>query len=518
MSIPNTSRRRFLVTAGAAAASASWSFGQEPAQAAAARYHRLNLQNPAAAPFLESYKKAITAMLQLPPSDARNWYRNAFIHTLDCPHGNWWFVVWHRGFTGWFERTVRELSGDPNFAFPYWDWTALPQLPDSFFNGVLDPNNPAYIASYNEFFAQLSNPMSALWNSFSTAQLQQMRNRGFRSVNDVWQAVRDSPMFFPRGRARTLTRQNPGFDATTRRAVSIGTIRSALAPTDFISFGSGKTANHSGSATQGILESQPHNNVHNNIGGFMQDLLSPTDPVFFAHHSNIDRLWDVWTRKQQRLGLPTLPTGADLPPWANEPFLFFIGPDGKPVAKNKAGDYATIGDFNYDYEPGSGEAVIPAATRPGDMNNKVWLGTLGASALNLGASARAEVMVPQAVPEAAMKEDGPAVFAKITIEPMADTKGVEFHVLVNAPEGAKQVDLDSPSFAGTFSTFGARLGGHENQPLSFLMPLTEAVQKLTEANELKPGQPLRVQVVAERKGVNLTPLQAKVSEISVGTF
>ncbi len=108
--------------------------------------------------------------------------------------------MWHRGYTGWFERTVRELSGDPNFAFPYWDWTALPQVPDSFFNGVLDPNNPAFIASYNEFYSQLSNPMSALWNSFSTAQLQQMRNRGFQSVNDVWQAVRDSPMFFPRGR------------------------------------------------------------------------------------------------------------------------------------------------------------------------------------------------------------------------------------------------------------------------------------------------------------------------------
>ncbi|WP_075087720.1 tyrosinase family protein [Verrucomicrobium spinosum] len=257
---------------------------------------------------------------------------------------------------------------------------------------------------------------------------------------------------------------DPGFDATTRRAVSIGTIRNALAPTDFITFGSGKTANHSESATQGILESQPHNNVHNNIGGFMQDLLSPTDPVFFAHHSNIDRLWDVWTRKQQRLGLPTLPTGANLPLWANEPFLFFIGPDGKPVAKNKAGDYATIGDFDYNYEPGSGEAVIPAASRPGEMNNKVWLGTLGAAVPNFSASARADVMVPEAVPEAAMKADGPAVFAKITIAPPMDVAGVEFHVLVNPPENVSHVDFDSPSFAGTFSVFGKQLGGHKNQP------------------------------------------------------
>jgi hypothetical protein len=39
----------------------------------------------------------------------------------------------------------------------------------------------------------------------------------------------------------------------------------------------------------------------------MGDFLSPVDPVFFMHHSNIDRLWTVWTAKQVRLGLATLP-------------------------------------------------------------------------------------------------------------------------------------------------------------------------------------------------------------------
>ncbi|MEN8506088.1 tyrosinase family protein [Paraburkholderia sp. SIMBA_050] len=42
------------------------------------------------------------------------------------------------------------------------------------------------------------------------------------------------------------------------------------------------------------FESAPHNPVHNIIGGWMADMSSPTDPIFFVHHANVDRLWDAW--------------------------------------------------------------------------------------------------------------------------------------------------------------------------------------------------------------------------------
>jgi tyrosinase len=37
-----------------------------------------------------------------------------------------------------------------------------------------------------------------------------------------------------------------------------------------------------------------HGTVHNAIGGDMGGPASPTDPVFFLHHANIDRLWSLW--------------------------------------------------------------------------------------------------------------------------------------------------------------------------------------------------------------------------------
>jgi tyrosinase len=37
-----------------------------------------------------------------------------------------------------------------------------------------------------------------------------------------------------------------------------------------------------------------HNNVHGWVGGSMDRMTSPNDPVFFLHHCNIDRLWALW--------------------------------------------------------------------------------------------------------------------------------------------------------------------------------------------------------------------------------
>jgi tyrosinase len=53
------------------------------------------------------------------------------------------------------------------------------------------------------------------------------------------------------------------------------------------------------------IEGMPHNPVHNIIGNVMADMQSPTDPIFFLHHANIDRLWSAW---QQGGGRTTPPS------------------------------------------------------------------------------------------------------------------------------------------------------------------------------------------------------------------
>src|ERR1700722_5663552 len=150
------SRRRFLETTAAIAGASALPL--MPARAAA-KYTRYDATSAKGQAMLKSYAVAVQKMMALPPGHPHNWFRNAFAHTLDCPHHNWWFFVWHRGFLGWFERTVRLYSGNPDFALPYWDWSGKPCIPDTMFDGVLTPTDAAYnpyISSYDTFYKYMN--------------------------------------------------------------------------------------------------------------------------------------------------------------------------------------------------------------------------------------------------------------------------------------------------------------------------------------------------------------------------
>lgn len=530
------SRREFLKTTAAAATAvgaAALPFGKLLAQEPA-KYRRLNISSPEAKRTIESYKRAIRAMLALPPSDPRNWYRIALTHTMDCPHGNWWFLVWHRGYIGWFEQICRELSGDPTFALPYWDWSEnadprqpfQPSVPAVMFEDVLTPTDPAYIAHYKEFQARYRDVMAKAdyWKRIykpsgefdDGTQYGQLLARGIRTPDDLWFDIIDDPrgtFFFDQAHARGVTKAKPGLDGKTAKAVSLQTLLDALAPRDFLTFASPKTMGHSGLTGFGVLEGQPHNRVHNcvggiftdsggnttNSGGFMQANLSPVDPLFFLHHSNIDRLWDVWTRKQQARGYPVLPQGSDLDTWSAEPFLFFVDSKGRPVSKTTAGDYATIGDFNYGYQPGSGEQVVPASagarraeavTRIERFSAQITRPPAGTDETASGA-----VTIRPALLQAGTGPEAPRFFAQVTIALPPLAHGRDFAVLVNAPAGVAGADPSGPHYAGTLSMFGHHV---VHAPVTFTIPLSATIAAMHERKLLKADAPLDIRIVPER--------------------
>lgn len=471
--------RRDLLGGGAALAAANALASSAFAQGA--KYRRWDISDPAMPPrVLASYKKGISKMLSLPATDPRNWYRNAFLHVFDCPHANWWFLPWHRAYLGWLEVTLRDLSGDDQFALPYWDWTKTPSVPAAMFDDVLDPNNSAFVATFDKFKTQFEAPVNALLNSFSQPQKDVLALRGINSPTDFWDGVKPGPngMFFSQPNARGLTAAHPDLDKTTKVAVSLRTITSALKASSFAEdadpnkpagFASDKLANHNDSTRKGILEGQPHDNVHGAMGGtrgaaFMVNFLSPVDPIFFLHHGNLDRLWDVWTRRQLALKRPILPQGADLTTWSEEQFLFFSDAKGQPVSRTKAGDYKAMTAFDYDYSPGSGEDQVPAvgpvvAAAAAPM--RVFTTQITSASVGAAAPAGGVTEVPPAALQATAPEAA-APIAEVTLNLTPADQGRRFRVLVSAGGG-------SPIEAGGITVFSHHVHG----PATFTVPLPE---------------------------------------------
>jgi len=507
---PRLTRRSILGT-GAAVLAAN--VLPRSALGAGPRFRRWEITDPAMPPrVLDSYKRGIRKMLELPPTDARNWYRNALVHPFDCPHGNWWFLVWHRAYLGWLEVTLRDLSGDQEFALPYWDWTKTPRVPAAMFVDVLDPNNSPYVATFDQFKTQFTPAIAALYASFTPDQNAAQAQRGFpgSTPDDFWGNAQQ--MFFDQPDARGLTASNPDLDPFTQTTVAISTIRAAIqtptfagGPGQAAGFQSAQAPNHSASSNKGILESQPHDNVHGAMGGpagaaFMVSLMSSVDPIFFLHHGNLDRLWDVWTRRQTALGRPTLPQqGADLTAWSDEQFLFFNNAQGQPVTKTKAGEYASMSVFDYDYSPGSGEEFVPGPAVAA-ATTQAFTAQITTAAIGGALPAGGVVQVPASALKLPAVEAPPALVAEVTLNLGHKDEGRRFNVLVSRPGGGPQVS------AGAITVFGHPHGG----PTTFVVPLPESVRAAAAGAGGNVPLDVRVVPIARTAAVSPASSTAKV--------
>jgi len=503
--------RRGLLTGGAAVAAAAI-LPRTPARAQTpARWRRYNVMSPQGQQMLSYYQTAIKQMLALPPSDPRNWYRLAFTHYLDCPHMNWWLYPWHRAFTGWAEQIVRRFSGFEGFAFPYWDWTANPQVPASMYQGVLTPGSGAFIQNIGTFQSAFQ-PALAGTTYWQGAQLAQLQARGINSNAILWDQITNPsnenfPVFFPASGGGATYPQvrnpNPILDCKAAPAVSPTTLKAAMAPQDYMTFSSGASANHSLPAqTFGLLESAAHNKVHNdtggivnamsqgtctyqsNIGGFMQAFLSPVDPLFYLHHSNIERLWTAWTAAQGS-GNPNVlpPKGPQYDKWALEQFLFFVDASGNPVTRTRAGDYTTVGIFGYDYQPGSvgarrGPSPLLGGRRRLPVRRFVGEVVRSPGMLTAGSGGAVAVKLQPALLQLARPNSSQELIVKVEVPAPHLARGQSLDIVASTTPGGPAVAV------GSFSPFGhLMLQGN----VVITLPLGPALAELRGRKQLATG-------------------------------
>jgi hypothetical protein len=155
-----------------------------------------------------------------------------------CPHGSPLFLPWHRVYVTTLEDALRTV--EPNVTLPFWDWTSAESLRE----GVA--------AGHSEPIAEIDPPARV-----------------------------DNPLFSgPIADLRRRTRRG-SLHNVARLASHAATARLAFDAHSYMGFNE-------------AIE-RPHGSVHVWVGGDMGSVpRAAFDPIFWSHHTFIDRCWASW--------------------------------------------------------------------------------------------------------------------------------------------------------------------------------------------------------------------------------
>lgn len=438
------------------------------------------------------YAKAIQDLQKRPITDPTSWRFLSAIHGFDedlwindgyyqkgetlpsladrelfwdqCQHRTWFFLPWHRPYLLSFEQIVRasviKQGGPHDWALPYWDYDDYLErpytlkLPQEFYDQKLPDGT--------------SNPLAL-----------PVRLR-YGSAGDGIIDLDPKQLDFATAADETdyegVPNGNPGFGGPAT------------------GFNHGTTRKYA----FGLLESSPHNNVHNMVGGdnglsgdanhegLMADpRTAGLDPIFWLHHANIDRLWQIWLNRNPIHRNPSRSEFVEGPP-GDRPFIF---PDENGKSRRWiVGETLDLKTLGYTYESfhdpvpkvrkAAPEAVafaarptVAAVKKPvveligANSTNVKLLGRKSASPVRLdkpGVAKVAKRLAARSLTEAVAAPTHERVF--LNLENIRGRRNNVFiEVYVNLPDGATP-ESHPELCAGGISLFGVAAASDSKDP------------------------------------------------------
>ena len=284
-------------------------------------------------PIIEAYALGVRELQQPGRREPVTWSYQAAIHALpqgqagdrflnQCQHFCWFFLPWHRLYLYYFERIVRAairtlpaIGADvkAEWALPYWNYERNGQarsLPPAFLERKLsgrEEDNPLFVE-----------------------QRKPSRNRGVPlDANDVRSDIARRPRDFAFANGSEGGFAGPAVGPSHEGEV----------------FG----------AAAGELENVPHGSVHVQVGGSVRQgdpqngymslfETAGLDPIFWLHHCNIDRLWEMWIGEGDGRANP--PAGSPF----YTPSFHFHDENGNPVTTDARMTVDTAASLEYTYE------------------------------------------------------------------------------------------------------------------------------------------------------------------------
>ena len=246
---------------------------------------------PWSAPLLW-YARGVGVLQKRPISDKTSWLFLAAMHGIDpdawaqfgylsngtslpedpqnptywnqCQHQTWYFWPWHRAYLWTFEDIVSaaivSLGGPADWGLPYWNYSdtktsGANAIPKEFTNQTMPDGSP-------------------------------------------------NPLFVDARFGQGV----PARDAALNRSIIFGTFVGNDADSVPPGVGGPSTPFSNSGESGGLVEDFPHNLVHVDVGGqggavgfglMSNPQTAAIDPIFWVHHANIDRLWEVWLNRDK---------------------------------------------------------------------------------------------------------------------------------------------------------------------------------------------------------------------------
>ncbi|MXS85513.1 polyphenol oxidase [Nitrosomonas sp. HPC101] len=405
-------------------------------------------------PDLETYRDFVGLMRNKPQTELVSWTGFANQHGdannfKYCPHGDWYFLPWHRGFVEMYEKAAAVLTNNPDFAMPYWDWTTLRQLPGAFTEKTYKGKpNPLYVPGRGDDASMIRNALTGPY-------------------------------------------------ALTDALVGPKVIESIYKETVFEAFGTSRNPRQNnldpkwvpmGGGNQGILERTPHNNIHNNIGAYMPNSNSPRDPIFMMHHGNIDRIWAYWNALGRK--------NSNDPLWLNMPFTDnYISPDGKFYTKVvKDLQSTSVLGYTYDNLPSKPDNKkvntlrsqnLTALFNPAQESTLFKIKQSNISAATLAAPLRLSLPLENQILQDVIKPVAENTEGRELVALISDIKISDNVQAIRVFINRETVNLDVPDTDPHYvTTLGFLKHGSDHGLPSAIVNLTEALKNIAKTNSL----------------------------------
>lgn len=191
------------------------------------------------------------------------------------------FLPWHRAYLYFFELALQDAGHDTTVTLPWWDW-------------VTDPAQPSEIPAVYAMQSVNGQPNPLYQGPIIDIP------------DSQWEGERQSlatDTGIDPGSLPAVTFRQPGdLPMAPPRLPTPEEVNNALSAPNFVDF------------SQRI--ERIHDGIHVWVGGTMSEIpVAAYDPLFYAHHTMIDRLWWLWQLQHPGAEPPARYLNAPLPPF-----------------------------------------------------------------------------------------------------------------------------------------------------------------------------------------------------------